>query len=110
MDIKIGRFERFKISKFGDLICRDYFKTSKITSGIVIVPPGGKGDVDPGHKDADEVFTVCSGSIVVIFPDMNKEVELKTGDAVLVPPDEPHIVENKGKEEAVFVYTGAPKL
>lgn len=64
----------------------------------------------PGHKDADEVFTVCSGTIIVIFPGMDKEVELKAGDAVLVPPDEAHIVENRTKEEAVFVFTGAPKL
>ena len=110
MELEIGKFEGYETSKFGDLVCRDYFETPKITSGIVTIPPGGKGDNDPGHKDADEVFTVCSGTIIVIFPGMDKEVELKAGDAVLVPPDEAHIVENRTKEEAVFVYTGAPKL
>ncbi len=109
MEIKIGKFEGFKTSDFGDLICRDYFKTSKLTSGIVTVPPGGKGDIDLGHKNADEVFTVCRGSIVVILPGMEKEFKLETGDAVLIPPDESHTVENRKKEEAVFVYTVAPK-
>ncbi len=108
MEIKIGRFSEFKTSNYGDLVCRDYFETSRITSGIINVPPGGKGDIDPGHKDADEVFTVCKGNIVVIFPDMDKEYKLGPGDAILVPPDEPHIVENQEKEEAIFVYSGAP--
>ena len=110
MELEVCRFKGYETSPYGDLVCRNYFKTNRIESGIVTVPAGGKGDNDPGHKDADEVFTVCSGSIVVIFPDMDKEVELNTGDAVLVPADEAHIVENRGKEEAVFVYTGAPGL
>ena len=30
MELEVGKFEGYKTSKFGDLVCRDYFKTPKI--------------------------------------------------------------------------------
>ena len=40
----------------GQEVCREYYKTDKITFGMSELPPGGVGDLDVGHSEADEVF------------------------------------------------------
>ncbi len=108
-----GKVEKFKGRKeieFKDLKYTIYFESDLITSGIATIPAGGKGDLDKGHKGAEEVFTVSNGNIVVIFPDSGDKYKLETGDALLIPPGESHIVENHGDEDATFIFTGAPKL
>jgi mannose-6-phosphate isomerase-like protein (cupin superfamily) len=107
---KIARFSNRKEVAFGDLKYTIYFKSKMLTSGIAVLPAGGKGDVDSGHKDAEEVFTINSGSITVSLPDSGARYELGPGDALLIPPGEPHIVENNGKKDAVITFTAAPGL
>jgi len=36
--------------------------------------------------------------------------KVKFGDAILIPKGVPHTVENRGKEEVVFVFSGALKM
>ena len=110
MDIQIRRFKNRKTFKSGTLLSAIYFETNRITSGLEIIPPGGISDLEPGHQDAEEVFTVSKGSMVVKFPDMDKEYELGVGDAILIPAGEPHIVKNQGDEEAIVVFSAAPHL
>ncbi len=110
MGSKLAKFDKRESLEFGDLRYTKYFVTDLITSGIAVLPAGGKGDVDKGHDEAEEVFTVCSGKITVILPDSDDEYDLGPGDAILIPKGAPHIVENRGKEEAMFVFSGAPKL
>ncbi len=110
MDIQIGRFAEREPTNFGDLNYCTYFETSRIGFGIANIPAGGIGDVDPGHEDAEEVIAVNSGKIVVIFPDSDQRYHLGPGDAILVPPGVPHVVENQGTEDAVFTYSAAPHL
>jgi len=106
----VKRFKERKKKEFGDLNFTIYFESDRITSGIASIPAGGKGKLDKGHPEAEEVFTVSSGSIVVSFPDTGDKFELGYGDAVLIPVGVPHIVENHGKEDAVFMFSLAPKL
>lgn len=108
MGKQIKRFKDRKVLEFGDLRYSIYFKTTRITSGIAIMPPNGKGDIDIGHKDAEEVFSVCKGKILITFPNTNKKYMLYQGDALLIPSGVPHVVENKENEEAVFIFSIAP--
>jgi len=110
MEGKVEKFNGRKEIEFKDLKYTIYFETALITSGIATIPAGGKGDLDKGHEGAEEVFTVASGAIVVLFPDSDSKYELGTGDALLIPPGESHIVENHSSSDATFIFTGAPKL
>jgi len=107
---KTARFKDRVKTVFGDLSYTVYFDTDLLSSGIATVAPNGKSDLDKGHKDAEEVFTVARGSLVITFPKSGLKYELGTGDSLLIPPGEPHIVENPNDEEAVLVFTGAPGL
>ena len=53
-----------------------------------------KGDVDPGHKDAYEIFYVARGKILCNLPDEDLYEELEEGDAILIPPPRPHALKN----------------
>jgi len=107
---EIKKFEERKKIEFGDLTYSIYFDTGLLTSGIATVAPNGKGDLDEGHKDAEEVFTVAKGTLTIIFPDSDLKYELNEGDSLLIPPEESHIVENPTNEEAILIFTGAPGL
>jgi mannose-6-phosphate isomerase-like protein (cupin superfamily) len=112
MDMK-GKVKTIKDSefnKFGDEYYTIYFDTDLLTSGIATVSPNGKSDIDDGHKDAEEVFTVVKGKIVVKFPDKNQQYELEQGDAIIVPINEAHMVENHTDEEAILAWTVVPGL
>jgi mannose-6-phosphate isomerase-like protein (cupin superfamily) len=106
----VKRFKGRKKQESGDLTFTIYFESDLITSGIAFIPAGGKGELDEGHPEAEEVFTVGSGSIVVSFPDTDEKFELGYGDALLIPVGVPHIVENNSKEDSVFMFSLAPKL
>ena len=106
----VKRFKGRKKQEFGDLNFTIYFESDLITSGIAFIPAGGKGELDKGHPEAEEVFTVSNGRIVVSFPDTGDKGELGYRDTVLIPVGIPHIVENRGKEDAVFMFSLAPKL
>ncbi len=110
MNGKVKRYKNREIKVNGDLRYSDYFISTYISSGIAALHPGGKSDIDPGHRDAEEVYTVVKGSLLVVFPENGSEYRLETGDALLIPPNTPHIAKNAGDTEAVFVFTGAPKL
>lgn len=107
---KLKKFKDREIMEFGDFKYTIYFKSKFLTSGIAIIASKGKGDIDKGHKDAEEVFTVCKGKIRIIFPDSNEKYELDMGDSLLIPPGESHIVENNEIIDATVIFTAAPKL
>jgi len=107
---KIARFNNRKEVEFGDLKYTLYFESKMLTSGIAILPAGGKGDIDKGHENAEEVFTINTGNIIVLFPNKKEKYKLGPGDAILIPPGEPHVVQNNGKKDAIITFTVAPKL
>ena len=45
-------------------VCREYYKTDKITFGMSELPVGGVGGIDPGHAEADEVFYCVQGEVL----------------------------------------------
>ena len=65
-------------------VCREYYKTDKITFGMSELPPGGVGAVDPGHSKAHEVFYCVRGEVLCYVSQDDTYYRLKAGDAMLV--------------------------
>ena len=90
----------------GPEVCREYFKTEKITFGSSQLQPGQTGAVDPGHKNAHEVFYVSKGHVLLKCGEAY--YEMFEGDAFLIPPAAPHELTNIGCEVAVITWSLAP--
>jgi len=92
-----------------DELCREYFKTEKITFGMSILKSGKTGGLDKGHAEADEVFFCVKGHVLCYFPEDDHYYELEAGDALLIPPKTGHRLTNIGDEEAVITWSCAPR-
>ena len=92
----------------GEEFCRQYYKTDKLLFGTSNLAPGKTGAVDYGHKIGYEIFYVARGHVVCRFPKINKSEDLREGDIVIIPPGEPHQLENTGTQEALVVWSLAP--
>jgi len=89
-------------------LCREYHKTDKITFGMSELAPGAVGGLDAGHSEADEIFFCVQGEVLCYFPEEDKYYHLKTGDALLIPPNSGHRLFNIGEEKAVIIWSCAP--
>jgi mannose-6-phosphate isomerase-like protein (cupin superfamily) len=90
----------------GPEVCRLYYKTDKITFGSSQLNPGQTGAVDSGHPNSHEVFFCARGTVLLKCGD--KYYEMHEGDAVLVPPSEPHQLTNIGLDIALVTWSLAP--
>ncbi|MCI8464412.1 MAG: cupin domain-containing protein [Lachnospiraceae bacterium] len=104
----IVRRKEAEISFEGQEICRNYFKTDKITFGLSVLKPGVIGDLDPGHDEADEVFFCTKGNVACYFPEDDTFYELDAYDGLLIPPHTGHKLYNLGNEEAIVIWACAP--
>jgi len=86
--------------------CREYIKTEKMWFGTSTLPPGARGNIDPGHPHSEEVFFVCQGHVLLY--DEKQYYELYEGDAIFIPLGLPHTLINVGEETAVVAWAGAP--
>lgn len=64
----------------------------------------GRSFVSHYHEDMDEIFIIVSGKVKVRVD--NKEDVLEKGDAVLVPMEKVHQMENIGDEDANYLVIG----
>jgi len=108
-DIIVRKKQEARNFMEGSEYCREYFSTGKITFGTSVLHPGQKGEIDKGHKEAEEVFFVIQGRVLVHFPDSGEYYELAEGDAILVPPARPHMLINIGESIAYLSWSCAPK-
>jgi len=108
MDVKVVRQNEAKTFFEGPELCREYFKTEKITFGSSTLEPGETGDIDHGHKASHEVFFVVSGDVVLRTPDTDTKYELHAGDAIIMPETVPHELTNIGDDIAVVSWSLAP--
>jgi mannose-6-phosphate isomerase-like protein (cupin superfamily) len=90
----------------GPEVCRLYYKTDKLTFGSSQLNPGQTGAVDKGHPNSHEVFFCARGTVLFMVGD--KYYEMHEGDAVLVPPTEPHQLTNIGLDIALITWSLAP--
>ncbi len=88
--------------------CREYVKTDKLWLGTSTLPPGAKGNIDPGHAASQEVFFVCQGHVLLY--DEQQYYELFAGDAIFIPETLPHTLINIGEDTAIIAWAGAPGL
>ena len=92
----------------GKEVCREFFKTDKITFGMSELPPGGVGDLDVGHSEADEIFHCIQGEVLCFVPEDDKYYHLKAGDVMLVPQKKGHKLFNIGDLKAILTWSCAP--
>ena len=105
----LRHYQDTDIALWGSEVCRTYFATNKLTFGMSELPPYQNGTVDPGHKDAHEVFICARGHVLCLLVEEQKYYELKENDALLIPPAVGHQVFNIGSEPAVIYYACAPR-
>jgi len=109
-EVQIVRKRSTKSYMEGDEHCRLYVKNDKILFGTSSLLPGTKGAVDPGHKQGKEIFFAAMGSVICHFPNMDTYEELEEGDAIVIPPGEPHQLMNFGNKEALVCWSLAPPV
>ena len=90
--------------------CREYITNEKITFGTSSLKPGETGAVDIGHPNSHEVFFVSRGQVRLRNPDSDTNLDLREGDAALVPEGVPHELTNTGSEPALVTWSAAPGL
>ncbi|WP_104493519.1 cupin domain-containing protein [Paracoccus denitrificans] len=106
MNSEIKKQSETTIFMEGAEMCRLYYKTDKLTFGSSQLSPGQTGAVDKGHPNSHEVFFCVRGTVLLMCGD--KYYEMHEGDAVLVPPSEPHQLTNIGSEIALVTWSLAP--
>lgn len=89
-------------------VCREYYKTDKITFGMSELAPGAVGGLDIGHAVADEVFYCVQGEVLCYVPEEDKYHRLTAGDAMLVPQGHGHKLYNIGEVKAILTWSCAP--
>jgi mannose-6-phosphate isomerase-like protein (cupin superfamily) len=92
----------------GEEQVRQYITTERINFATSSLAPGAMSSLDDGHPGAEEICYVISGTLNVIFPARMDEVRLGPGDMVLIMPDEPHQLHNRGQEPVQMVWCAAP--
>jgi mannose-6-phosphate isomerase-like protein (cupin superfamily) len=107
-DVKIKHKDETRIWMEDQEVCREYYKTEKITFGMSELPPGGVGAVDPGHSEAHEVFFCVQGEVLCYVSQDDKYYRLTAGDAMLVPEGKDHKLFNIGSEKAILTWACAP--
>ncbi len=89
-------------------VCREFYRTERITFGMSELPAGGTGGLDVGHKEADEVFFCVAGEVLCYVPEEDAYHRMQAGDAMLVPPNKGHKLFNIGEDKAVLTWSCAP--
>lgn len=89
-------------------ICREYYKTEKITFGMSELPLGAVGALDPGHSEADEVFFCVQGNVLCYVPEDDRYYRVSQGDAMLITPNKGHKLYNIGETTAILTWSCAP--
>ena len=110
MEAKIVRQGQARAIMEGEEFTEIYFYTDKLIFSTGCLLPGQRASLDKGHKDSDEVCYVIKGKLLMHLPNLDKYYLLTAGDAILIPPGEPHYSINVGEEKAISVWACAPKL
>ena len=91
-----------------DVFEKIFVSTENITCNDYILPPGTY-IIPPGIHCSEEIYYIASGEAVVMNPDTEKCVKVKTGNAVVIPRGTLHQVHNFG-EKNLYVFCFIHKL
>ena len=106
---KVTEDEAFTVME-GDECSRIYFRTDKIIFTVSTLLPGQKSPMDDGHNNAHEIVYCIAGEVVIHFPDEERYVKLKQGDAVCIPAGANHMAINVGNELTKMSWSLAPDM
>lgn len=109
-EVAVCRRDAARALMAGDEMAEMYFWTDRLVFSVSRIPPGGRSSRDPGHKGADEVCYVISGTLVIEFPSLQRWERVGAGDAIVIPEGQPHVAINPGDQTAVSVWATAPQL
>lgn len=90
----------------GPELCREYFRNPHMWFGTSMLAPGDTGAVDVGHPISVEIYYCAAGTASVKVGDADHA--LSPGDALVIPPGEPHTISNVGTDTLTIVWAGAP--
>jgi mannose-6-phosphate isomerase-like protein (cupin superfamily) len=90
----------------GPELCREYFRNQNMWFGTSTLAPGEVGAVDVGHPVSVEIYYCAAGTASVKLDDTHHA--LAPGDALVIPPGEPHTISNVGDDTVTIVWAGAP--
>ena len=110
MEPKVIRNGEAQVLMEGEEFTQLYFHTDKLLFSIGNLLPGQRAVLDKGHKESDEICYVIQGKLVMHLANLDKYYLLNEGDAILIPPGEPHYSINVGDEKAITAWATAPKL
>lgn len=108
MEVQVKHKDDVKIWMEDAEVCREYYKTDKITFGMSELPAGAVGGLDTGHSEAHEVFYCVQGEVLCYCSQDDKYYHLKEGDAMLMPEGHDHKLFNIGDEKAILTWSCAP--
>ena len=94
MESKLLKKGEGKILIEGDEFTEIFWHSDKLLFSISSLLPGQRASLDPGHPGSDEVCYVIQGTIVMHLPEKDLHFVIKAGDALFIPPDEPHYAIN----------------
>lgn len=86
-----------------------YASTDKIFSGSYQLAPGSSFDPTDVHA-GDEMYYILKGTVTMFNPSTGQVVEVKQGEAILLPKDAPHKGYNFGTDVAHMLYVIAPRV
>lgn len=107
-EVKVTPKKSAKIWMEDAEVCREYYKTDKITFGMSELPVGGVGGIDPGHAEADEVFYCVQGEVLCYVSQDDTYYRMEEGDAMLMPQGKDHRLFNIGDKKAILTWSCAP--
>jgi mannose-6-phosphate isomerase-like protein (cupin superfamily) len=110
MAAQVIRSNQTKPIMEGEEFTKIYAHTDKLIFSIGSLLPGQKAELDSGHEGSDEICYVITGHIMMHLPNLEEYHELQAGDAILIPPGEPHYSINVGTDRAETAWACAPKL
>lgn len=90
----------------GMYFLRDELNCENMGVTVVECEPGWEGkEHDHAEEGHEEVYLLLEGEATVTVED--EELEMSEGDAIRIPPDATHQIQN-GDTESRFVLMGAP--
>jgi mannose-6-phosphate isomerase-like protein (cupin superfamily) len=110
MDARVLKKGEGKILIEGEEFTEIFLHTDKLLFSISSLLPGQRAVLDPGHPGSDEVCYVIQGTIAMHLPQQDQYFVIHAGDALYIPPDEPHYATNVDVDKAVMAWALAPRL
>jgi quercetin dioxygenase-like cupin family protein len=94
--------------EFGGMwFLKEALGTEELGLTVLELEPDGKGkEHDESGTGQEEVYYVVEGTIEVVVE--GETVELESGDAIRLDPDETRQIYNSGNKRATLVLAGAP--